>query len=495
MPAGPHTDAEASLSVTQPGDPATEVKQAIGNAEHDVLLVDFDETLWLRNSTETYLRSARPRIVALVLLKVLDLVRPWALLPGGRSRFLYRDWFRVLTVTVLLPWCLPRWRRSAADLGLRWRNQALLDALVGGGTPLVVTFGFAQIVRPLLAGVDPAARLIVASSLLRGHRPRAEGKQAAARRELGDDAVAGALFVTDSQDDADLLLACRTPLLLTWPDVGEPAPPRPPYRPFDYTRKGKRAGQKYLLHNVVLEDVVVLGLAFAWLAGRPWEVAVGLLLLHLSFWLIYEIGYYDNDHVATAREQAPNHPPAVAAYAGSVAALPAWLTSLSFALPGCWLLSDGAGAALRPGGASDGAFRRAVTVFLVWLVYLACSRGAYQVYNRVPPHARGLPYAVLQLTRSAGYGVLLSTDSVGALLLSSLLLARWIPYLSYRDLGLYTRGSHRLTMLYVFLVLGAIQTTVDPHFFGQRHVLVALLYLVGRAHRPLRALLVEPVRS
>jgi hypothetical protein len=41
------------------------------------ILLDLDETLYLRNSTEDFIDSARPRLLALILMCFLDLVKPW----------------------------------------------------------------------------------------------------------------------------------------------------------------------------------------------------------------------------------------------------------------------------------------------------------------------------------------------------------------------------------------------------------------------------------
>jgi hypothetical protein len=43
------------------------------------LLVDLDETLYLRNSTEDFVDCAWPGLLALLLLRLLDAVKPWRL--------------------------------------------------------------------------------------------------------------------------------------------------------------------------------------------------------------------------------------------------------------------------------------------------------------------------------------------------------------------------------------------------------------------------------
>jgi hypothetical protein len=64
------------------------------------LLVDFDETLYLRNSTEDFIDCARPGLLALLLLRVLDVLRPWRLTGGINTR----DNWRVWAILTFFPW-------------------------------------------------------------------------------------------------------------------------------------------------------------------------------------------------------------------------------------------------------------------------------------------------------------------------------------------------------------------------------------------------------
>ena len=41
-----------------------------------LIVVDFDETLFLRNSTEEFLDSARPALLAAIMLRLLDVCSP-----------------------------------------------------------------------------------------------------------------------------------------------------------------------------------------------------------------------------------------------------------------------------------------------------------------------------------------------------------------------------------------------------------------------------------
>lgn len=110
-----------------------EALRIVARGDRRDALVDFDETLWLRSSTEVYLASLRPRLLAFLVLTALDVLRPWRWLPGDRRTFLYRDWIRVSVTSLLLPWSLLLWRRQAKGLGRRWQNGPLVDALLAGG--------------------------------------------------------------------------------------------------------------------------------------------------------------------------------------------------------------------------------------------------------------------------------------------------------------------------------------------------------------------------
>jgi hypothetical protein len=64
------------------------------------LLVDVDETLYLRNSTEDFIDCAWPGLLALLLLRVLDVLKPWRLTGGIDTR----DTWRVCAISIFFPW-------------------------------------------------------------------------------------------------------------------------------------------------------------------------------------------------------------------------------------------------------------------------------------------------------------------------------------------------------------------------------------------------------
>jgi hypothetical protein len=71
---------------------AAEPKAALeALVHHDgPLLLDLDETAYLRNSTEDFLDTASPGLPALLLLRLLDAIRPWRWTGGDATRDLWR---------------------------------------------------------------------------------------------------------------------------------------------------------------------------------------------------------------------------------------------------------------------------------------------------------------------------------------------------------------------------------------------------------------------
>src|ERR1700704_1846421 len=88
-------------------------------ATHDgPVFVDLDETLYLRNSTEDFIDLARPGLVAALLLRLLEVIRPWRW-SGGEAT---RDIWRVRLIATLFPWVRFRWARKVRVLARIFGN-------------------------------------------------------------------------------------------------------------------------------------------------------------------------------------------------------------------------------------------------------------------------------------------------------------------------------------------------------------------------------------
>ena len=475
-------------------DPLTveEARTAVGRAlgrpgRRPEIVVDFDETLWLRNTTEEYLRSLRPRVVALAVLLLIDALRPWAFLRRKDARRLYRDWIRAAACTVLMPWNLVLWRRGAAERARDWRNATLIDWLAREGRrPIkVATLGLDLLVRPILKHIDPTAELIAAGTLWSGYRIRQIGKGAwIEARHAG--LLADAIVITDSEHDADILAAAGTPVLVKWAKADYRPAFADSYLPFLYTQRAKRPGENYMLYGFLLEDMVHLWLAFAWIMAEPLVGALALLLMHLGFFAVYELGYVENDVLAVRHEAKPKAFAEAAGYVARVKPRLAWLTGLALSLPGLallWRLDPGALTTTVPG--SDPIVSLA-TLCAAWVGYLLLQRASFWVYNRLDTGSRGMFYVVLQIVRLSGYAVLLRINAVGAAVLLSLVLARWVKYIVYRDTGRTLAESQRLLTLAFFVIIAGGSFATDPAGFLSLQAASALVWLAAYSHQRVR---------
>ncbi|RBW54938.1 hypothetical protein [Ruegeria sp. A3M17] len=198
-----------------------QMKQAMAKAQGKLLIVDFDETLWLRNSTESFLAHARPAPLAAAILRGLDLTRPWRIIGGRRRARDYRDWIRVLAIATLMPWTLRRWARIAPKLGRTFSNTGL-EQLMTASNPartVIVSNGYTVIIAPLLEGYPEPRPQLVAASLMSGWKWRRAGKLANTEAVFDALLLDGATVVTDHEDDAELLARVGNGLLCVWPEA------------------------------------------------------------------------------------------------------------------------------------------------------------------------------------------------------------------------------------------------------------------------------------
>lgn len=411
--------------------------EAVG-AHRGPLFVDLDETLYLRNSTEDFIDQARPGLIAVLLLRLVDSLRLWKLTGGAPTR----DVWRVGLIWMLFPWTRARWRARAPELAREHGNQALVAALQGNPEQVVIlTAGFRPIVEPLVAALGFPQTPIVAARLA-SFADRRKGKLHAALNALGHESVCSSLVVTDSLDDLPLLAQCARPLRTVWPGARFRRALQRVYLPGEYLTQVKRPGQQYVLRVIIQEDLVFWILSSVWLAPNPWLHILGLAFLLASFWTIYERGYVDNDWAAAHLEhdgklsasfwQAPVATPAL---------LP-WVWALAFGSVAVTLLEWPA-----PKGV-DG---------LKWAALLVGTYVIFKIYNRIDKATRVWVYAALQLARAAALMVLVPVPTVGAAALAALALERWVGYYMYRLGGQeWPEQRPNLARLLILLVLAAV---------------------------------------
>lgn len=412
----------------------------LASGAFDCILLDFDHTLYLDNSTERFLDSVRPRILAYLLCAFSD----WLLQVLAWFRLcsypVHRDFVRVSLCMLLMPWSLPLWRKKAQHLAGASMNQWLLERLPADRRTAVISFGFAPLIRPLLDAAGLARVDLIASTPFRfSGNLRRSGKAAALQMILPEEAWEKTLFITDSRDDAELLDALPHGRLIGWGDSSKAAF-HGLYLPFRYTVEGKYAGSRYFTYQILLEDLMLLLLAYMF----SWQHAGALTALFASLYCIYEIGYYENDHDAVRREEKPVVSDAAAVFPKFPRFRP-WLWAFGFAVIGFLFLYGGGDASAPLWGSAA----------LLWAVILLSLRLLFLCFNYLAPGFRVPFFPLLHLYKCFAFACFVPLSLFGVLLLSAQVLAVSANYTAYRWISPGLRLNRQLWRLIIFLLLSA----------------------------------------
>jgi hypothetical protein len=192
---------------------------AIGNAtQNNPVILDFDETLFLRNSTAEYINSLRPRFIGWMLIMLLKVFRPWSWLPGEFKGKQLQDWYLVTIPTILLPWTLFLWQEKARQLAEDYSNAEIISAVNSNpDAPIIVaSLGFNFIINPILQYMPLSYDQLVGCRFWQGAGDRLQGKLLMMQQVLSPSAIASAILVTDSKDDLPLLQVVQQPFLVQW---------------------------------------------------------------------------------------------------------------------------------------------------------------------------------------------------------------------------------------------------------------------------------------
>ncbi|MBE9043242.1 hypothetical protein IQ255_02255 [Pleurocapsales cyanobacterium LEGE 10410] len=212
------------------------------------------------------------------------------------------------------------------------------------------------------------------------------------------------------------------------------------YLPLLYSENIKRPGKKYFLNNIIGEDFIILLLSFTCYSSFPLLNAIGLFLLQLSFWCIYELGYIENDRVGEKFEDK-----AVLSYRYqsdkcSFYLWQPWVYSLVLSFLGIVVLSQEIAVSnnyvytILVGQYSYN-LAEILKSWLLWSVFLLVLRILFYIYNYINKQSRMWFYSLLQTCRYGGYLVLVSSNIVGLAFLLSVVVTRSFQYILYRYLG------------------------------------------------------------
>jgi hypothetical protein len=437
------------------------------------VLLDLDETLYLRSSTEDFIDTARPAFLAFVLLKLMDLVAPWRW-TGGRDT---RDGWRVKLIGALFPWVWPTWRARCGTLAEHYGNRHLLSVLKArSALPIVTTLGFLPVVTPLVNALGLAGARIVA---VRVNCPedRVRGKLALAVDALGEDVLRQSMVISDSVADRPLFDRCARPLLVIWPEARFRPAFTGLYLPGKYLLKIKRPDDRlYIVRTILWEDFALWLLCSIWLAALPMMHLIGLLLLLVSFWAVYERGYVDNDLVAQRYEADPTLSPAFGTSEVATPILAPWLWAAACGILGVIALRW----PFAPGWHE----------IAVWAAVLAATWGWFWIYNRLDKSTRVWLYLGLQLARSAAFMALVPVVAMAPAAVSANVVSKWLPYILYRTGGQASwpgLPTHLVRLLCFAAFTVTVVLAVGPSVLVQASFLALLLFFGIKARREVLA--------
>lgn len=449
--------------------------------DNETLILDFDHTLFLSNSTEEYLACAQPAILASLVLALIEGLKPWKLLPGDKSRFIYRDAIRVLVITIFFPWTFLVWRIKANRLASEHTNSEILDFLDHSNwkNKVVATNGFNFIVKELLKSFDINHDFIVISSNFNSiaNGIRRQGKLAYLKScypDLVD--FSKTTFISDNEDDLDLMNVVGNPINVTWKGAKHFRAHENVYIPFVYTEGSDRGNKGHVVNTILLTNYLILILAYGFSAGLSLFLLSGLLFLSVSFWCVYEAGYYENDFHEVKYESTGGDGKKILKFKDYPAELGAWTWGFCSGLAGVYFLSHGD--IIDCNTPSDFCFYS-----LLWIGWLVVVRLVFRLYNYSRLEFRVLIYPVLQLFRMCGPLLFIPLDVLGIFLIVSQATSRWVWYLVYRAGGDKKKTPHHIFRLFIFLSMVILHAYSGKNLdiFDSWQFLLIAIWLLARS--------------
>ena len=239
------------------------------------------------------------------------------------------------------------------------------------------------------------------------------------------------------------------------------------YIPFFYSEIIKKQDKNYFLFSILGEDFVILLLSFTFISNHPLSNAFGLFLLQISFWCVYEIGYIENDIIGEKFEDQAVLSHNYNSYKYSFQLWQPWVWAVTLSIFGIIfidrnMLTVGSELNLSLFAVDNLKLLQISRSLLCWLGFLLVLRFLFHIYNHINKQSRVWFYLFLQACRYCGYLVLLTTNTVGLVLLVSKILTRSIQYVLYRYMGgesndwpMYFPRYFFYLLIYL-LILGAI---------------------------------------
>jgi hypothetical protein len=378
-----------------------------------LVFVDFDYTLFGSNSTELFIKSCRPSLLVAIIEFVVRRCVPWRL-TGLRGHFRLRDFVCCMAIIILCPWSIFMWRRRAPELFERYASQEIASRLSAVALDRVVIVSF---------GMQAINVRVIATPSLPPLWYFGRGKLPLVRRSFDEPQIQTSTFLTDSLDDQDLLEASGRGILIE-PQGETCRAIEHLYMPLRYTARAKYTSS-YVIDQVLFVECLLAVIATVTNFDSLLSKLVCMPFFTLSLMCIYEVGYFENDMVAAAREKAPTLNSQYKRFQAFPVQPAAWIWAVAAAAIGAWA------------ACSSGAIHPAFLPWaaLIWLGSLILLRGIFFAYNRVRPTARIAIYPVLQMFKYLPLFILFPATPAGAVLAFCQAATMSLIYLIYRQTG------------------------------------------------------------
>ena len=449
------------------------------NQDSEILILDFDHTLFLSNSTEEYLDSARPKILCALLLALIEGLKPWNLFPGENKRFVHRDAIRILVVSTLLPWTYFLYIFRINHLLKKYLNSELIKIISSKkwNKIVIASNGFNLIINPILRKININFDMVLCAKLYPAKDAiRKIGKRSFLQNKLVSNELIKATFFTDNTEDKNLIGVVGELKFYEWQQSKHFRAGQDTYIPFVYTEASNRGNKNHVVNTIILTDFLIILLAYAFITTISTQLILSLFLLVFSFWCIYETGYYENDLFELryeSRHKKINNIDklkSIKKFQDYPIEFNAWIWALLSGFLGLFFLN-----------AYNNLYQLTVNL-LIWLGWLVTVRVIFRIYNYCQLRLRMVIYPILQVSRLTGPILFLPTNFFGIFLITSQVVSRWLWYLIYRADGDPKSVPHHFVrhLVFILLVIGLAIVQKDPNVFVSWQLALILLWSLAR---------------
>lgn len=425
------------------------------------VIYDFDNTLFLDNSTNLYFNSIRPRWLVCLIFYFLNIVFEKFKI----DRFIWEDYVKTVIGIYLFPLSYLRWKyRTAKYFSNELLNEELLlNESKDNRKYIIISFGHEEIIEPILKHMGIDYELICSKVFFNPKNIRKKGKLYYIEQFIDEGDKEKCLFVTDSKDDSELLDYFDNSYLLVWRKQ-TPVNFHNVYIPFKYTAKCKYVVANILWNQHIGEDLVVLILAYG--LFMPLDI-LSVAFLFLSFFIVYEMGYYENDFKASKNEDKPSLSGKQKEYINYPIYKYGLLWALSTSAIGVCFLTE-----------------NFITSYFKWLITLVALFFTFRIFNSIKPLNRIYFFPFLQIFKTFSYTLFFKLNPIGIALLFSQVMRQTTNYHIYRfggNIKIFKRQNHRVLIFVVILLCFIVANLIHVSDLLSGQFFIIMLWLFQRA--------------